>query len=366
MLPGDAACLREASLIQISLFKFPDFISSAMISFNRQVILRELRDILVLLIVGFSMAVVMGYTKSPKQFILVGSFVGCMWVMLWKGNSYLSELLSSYINWLESPVKTFLVGMLATVIYTVGSVFILVKVFETFFSIDFGDITYMLYSSVVITIIITFFMHGRSFLLSWKETAVDAEKLKRENVTARYESLKNQVNPHFLFNSLNALTNLVYENQDLAVRFIKQLSEVYRYVLDTHDQELVSKEEELKFLNSYLFLQKIRFGENLRVDIALEGVETRFPPLVLQMLIENAIKHNTVSAESPLEIKIYSTETDVIVENKLQEKQVIKEESSGIGLTNIGQRYEFLSGKEIQVDKSETHFTVRLPILKVS
>lgn len=335
-----------------------------MVQVSQKEVLRQVRDVALLIVAGFIMTVMMGYFKTPRQYFIIGSFTALMWVFLWKGNSLISNLISSSIDWLKTPVKNLVFLSLGSIIYTVSSILLLVKVYEWAFDIDFGKSGGMIYSATLITIIITLFMHGRSFLKEWKQSVMDAEKLKRENVIAKYESLKSQVNPHFLFNSFNALTNLVYEDQDLAAKFIKQLSEVYRYVLDTRDRELVTKEEELNFLESYLFLQKIRFGNNLRISIELDAIKTDFPPLVLQMLMENAIKHNVVSNEQPLVIKIYSANEFIIVENTLQKKKVLTEESAGVGLSNIRLRYEFLSGKKVEVEETPNTFIVRIPIIE--
>ncbi|MBX2966174.1 MAG: histidine kinase [Cyclobacteriaceae bacterium] len=335
-----------------------------MINIDRKTLLRELRDLLLLILFGLFIVIALGYTKSTKQFLVVGSFNALMWVFLWKGNALISHLISARVNWLKSPGKSLILLSAGSIAYTVGSVVLLMKLYGLFWDIDFGRSSVMIYGVIVVTIIISLFLHGRSFLQNWKQSVIDAEKLKRESVTARYESLKSQVNPHFLFNSLNALTNLVYEDQNLAAKFIKQLSEVYRYVLDTRNRELVGKEEELKFLESYIFLQKIRFGDNLNIDIQLNGVKTFFPPLVLQMLIENAIKHNVISTDMPLTIRIYAEKEYVIIENNLQKKKVLTEESVGIGLSNIKSRYEFLTGKETKVEEMDEVFRVKLPVIE--
>ncbi|HMQ01189.1 MAG TPA: histidine kinase, partial [Cyclobacteriaceae bacterium] len=202
------------------------------------------------------------------------------------------------------------------------------------------------------------------FFKAWRELAINAEKLKRESLASKYESLKSQVNPHFLFNSLNALSNLVYEDQDMAVKFIKQLSEVYRYVLDTRTKELVTLQEELEFLNAYLFLQNIRFGSNLKINNRLKNSENFVPPLVLQLLIENAIKHNIISSEQPLEIELLVEGDFLIVSNNLQKRDVMREESSGFGLDSIKQRYEYLSGKQVEVIEQDGKYMVKLPLIK--
>jgi LytS/YehU family sensor histidine kinase len=183
-------------------------------------------------------------------------------------------------------------------------------------------------------------------------------------VAAQYESLKSQVNPHFLFNSLNALTNLVYEDPDKAAKFIKQLSQVYRYVLDTRAKELVPLEEELQFLKSYLYLQEIRFDGNLKIYLKLDATKGHVAPLALQLLVENAIKHNVVSHDEPLAIHLYEQEGFVVVENVINKKMLLGEESSGLGLENIKQRYTFLSNQPVVITDSDGKFTVKLPLVE--
>ncbi|GCC53011.1 hypothetical protein SanaruYs_32520 [Chryseotalea sanaruensis] len=206
-------------------------------------------------------------------------------------------------------------------------------------------------------------MHGREFLLQWRKSAVDAERYQKESMTATYESLKSQVNPHFLFNSLNALTNLVYEDQDKAAKFIKQLSEVYRYVLDTRDKELVPIADELRFLESYTYLQRIRFGDKLKIENTLDATQSLVAPLALQMLVENAVKHNEISQDKPLTIRLYRDGNFLIVENTLQRKLNSGEASSGMGLDNITKRYQFLDSRQVQVVEDDQHFVVKIPII---
>lgn len=332
---------------------------------RRNAVTREyLSTAVILVLVGCLMTlfVCQSCAQSLPRFIRLSSFFGIMWIALWWGNSFAGSYLSSKMSWTAYPVKVFFTLLVFTIAYTLLAVYAIILFYRHVLGFHI-DVDELIYSSLIVTFLITLFMHGRAFLLGWRQSAIDAEKLKQEGVAARYESLKNQVNPHFLFNSLNALSNLVYENQDLAVQFIKQLSEVYRYVLDTKDQELVSKEVELRFLESYIFLQKIRFNENLRIRIDLTDTETFFPPLVLQMLIENAIKHNEISAENPLTISIFANDRFVIVENNLQKRRSLGEESTGVGLSNIISRYSFLSKEKVQVIEGNGMFTVKLPII---
>lgn len=299
------------------------------------------------------------------KYVWVTFFSSVLWFSLWIGNESLTVFISSKISWVAFPLKRFIIGVTSTVVFTVLMVLAIVMVWEKVLHFNFGSYFEVVFTSLIITFFISLFLHGKEFLVRWRAAAVDAEASKRESIKAQYESLKNQVNPHFLFNSLNALTNLVYEDQDKAAKFIKQLSDVYRYVLDTRDREMVSLEEELRFLNSYLFLQQIRFGDKLQIKIELSGIVSHVAPLAFQMLIENAIKHNVISQDDPLMIRLYSESNYLVIENNFQKKSVLKEDSPGIGLDNIRKRYAFLSERPIEVIQTEKLFSVRLPILKL-
>jgi LytS/YehU family sensor histidine kinase len=294
---------------------------------------------------------------------MVSLFSFMLWVLLWGGNKVVTRIIDSRISWIESPVTRFLVGMIATVSYTSGVIIGSMEFFEVVFDFYFGSgRTSTVVISVLITIILSLFLHGRQFLINWRKLELDAMKLRNENLISQYESLKSQMDPHFLFNSLNVLTNLVYENADQSARFIKQLSDVYRYVLEVRNQELVPLDMELKFVASYLYLQQIRFGHKLRVINELGATQGYVPPLALQMLVENAIKHNIIAEEKPLTIRLYERGDRIVVENNLQRKMVL-EESTGIGLQNIGKRYQFLTGCDIAVKDTDGVFQVSLPIV---
>lgn len=302
-----------------------------------------------------------------RSYTLVSLFCLCMWVFLWRGNGLLTEYTDTRISWLEEPMKRFIIGMVTTVMYTAGIIALTMYIFKWVFDFHFGgNIQPTIIISVGITLLISFFLHAREFFLNWKKLELDAVKLRNENLTSKYESLKSQLDPHFLFNSLNVLTNLVYSDADKSARFIKQLSEVYRYVLEVRSKELVPLEEELKFVESYLYLQQIRFGDKLKVENNLQNVNGLIPPLALQILVENSIKHNVISEDDPLTIKMSVSDNHVIVENNLQKKTLLTEASTGIGLDNISKRYEFLSGQKMVIEETATDFIVKLPLLSNS
>ena len=203
-----------------------------------------------------------------------------------------------------------------------------------------------------------------SFSLQLQKTSAEKEKLERQNVESQLEGLRNQVNPHFLFNSLNTLIYLIPEAPEKAVRFVQQLSKVYRYVLESREAKVIPLREELDFLQSYIFLQKERFGENLQVKI--EGLEAQqqqcIVPLSLQLLFENAIKHNVISSEKPLTIEVFAQNGHLVVQNKLQHKNQTME-STGVGLQNIKDRYRLVSDRQVDVQMTPEMFRVRLPLL---
>lgn len=196
------------------------------------------------------------------------------------------------------------------------------------------------------------------------KTNTENQRLQLENSLAKFEMLKQQVNPHFLFNSLNILKTMVKSADAKAEEFIIRLSEFYRSTLLTNAQDQVTLEEELRVIEHYIFMLKARFEEKLLVEerIAPGHLKYRLPPFTLQLLIENCIKHNVVSEEKPLHIELFTEDTALVVRNNLQQKRSV-EAGSRTGLQNISRRMEILTGKAIQIEQTATHFTVRLPLI---
>ncbi len=324
----------------------------------------QVRLIFFLILGGFGITyfVCPNCSKSVYNYAMVSVFSSLIWISLWLGNDFLAHLINRYISWTVAPGKRLIWGIITTVVYTFAAIYILTITFNWVMHFDITFDGETLYYPIIITFAISAFMHGKEFLNNWRKASLDAETFKKESAIAQYEALRSQINPHFLFNSLNALTNLVYEDPDKAAKFIKQLSEVYRYVLDTREKELVSLEDELRFVNSYLYLQQIRFGNNLKVDIGLKDLKGMIAPLALQLLLENAIKHNIISTDDPLSIRVFESNNYICVENNLQKKSVVSETGNGLGLENIRKRYHFLTDREVVIEQSEK-FLVKLPII---
>lgn len=230
------------------------------------------------------------------------------------------------------------------------------------FSYDLNFGIFMFYLLILTFNGIIFYYSG------WKEYQLQTERLMRENIQAQYDALRNQIDPHFFFNSLSVLTNLVYKSPDLSADYITQLAKTYRYILDKKFENLVAVQTELDFLDAYLFLIRIRHQQSIQfiTDIS-EKVKTKgmIPPVTLQMLIENAIKHNRFSAQDPLLITIKSEGNFLVVSNHVRLK-ANPEISSGIGLENIQKRYALISNTNIDICQTNEMFIVKLPIITSS
>ena len=217
------------------------------------------------------------------------------------------------------------------------------------------------YGALIVLIGYSVWLYIRS-----RETEIrKVESIQKERLHFEYEQLKSQVNPHFLFNSLNTLVDLIDENTDRAADYTIHLAAMYRTLLSFRDKELITIQEELDLLAHYIFVQKCRFGESLEIKIEIEefrAQKKKIVPLALQLLVENAIKHNEVSRANPLLIKISEDGYYLIIENKLRPK-LSEEKGEGFGISNLQKRYELLAQTEISIEKENEHFVVKLPLL---
>jgi len=195
------------------------------------------------------------------------------------------------------------------------------------------------------------------------DSRLEAEQLKKQSTEAKLEALKNQVNPHFLFNSLNILTSIIEEDSKTAVKYVNELSKVYRYLLKNENENLVPLHEEISFIQSYLFLLKLRFSDNLQIDIGLdENKPQSIPPSTLQILIENAIKHNEISNSHTLKIGIFQQNGHIVVENNMKARSD-EPTPSGIGLKNIVNRYVLITSEKPIIRDDSRNFVVKLPVI---
>lgn len=217
--------------------------------------------------------------------------------------------------------------------------------------------------AIVITFLVTLSLYSFHFYKAYNENKVKEQKVIAGTASAKFETLKNQIDPHFLFNSLNVLSSLIEENPENAQKFTTSLSKIYRYVLEQKDKELVSIEEELAFAKTYMNLLKMRFENSLTYELpTVFNPESKVEPLSLQLLLENTVKHNIVSEQKPLHINIFIDKDYLCIQNNFQKKEVLQDRQ-GVGLQNIINRYGIITKRKVLIEQNEQTFTVKIPIL---
>ncbi len=203
------------------------------------------------------------------------------------------------------------------------------------------------------------------FYVIWRKSIEREQQLREENLKYRYRNLRAQINPHFLFNTLNTLSEIVYDDAEKADAYIQQLSGIYRYILENEETDLIPLDQELEFVKKYISLQTERDTDKISLEIDFPGADTyKIIPVSLQLLIENALKHNAMSEEKPLEIRIYQSGDNVVVSNSIQRKNIVNG-STGTGLANLRERIKLITGKELIVKEDTNRFVVYLPINRV-
>ncbi len=290
--------------------------------------------------------------------------------LIWQGNRYLHFSLRSYFDWYKKPIRKIAVLLLSIIFYTVPvSVLLLVGWYKIF---EQGQVNWnvIFTSSLIIMVCVVFITHVYETVFLVKESEneiIRNEQLERAKAEAELEALKNQIDPHFIFNSLNTLSHLIEEKPLKAKQFNDNLADVYRYILQNKGRSLVLLREEMEFLLKYFSLLKIRFEKavQLNTNIADAALDTYLvPPISLQVLVENAIKHNEFSDVMPITIEITFKDDELVVYNAVHKKN-LKKPSSKIGLNNLQERYKLTTDKEIAIEESPDRFTVRLPVLKM-
>ncbi|MFO7672204.1 MAG: 2TM domain-containing protein [Lutibacter sp.] len=286
-------------------------------------------------------------------------------------NGYFYHFLEEKFTWKEHSQKRLIIGAFGSVILTmiglvilrfVTLVAILRNPIESFLSDPSAKAYYSF--GLGMTIIISLVFHSIIFYKALTEKKVKEQQIVAKTETAKYESLKSQIDPHFLFNSLNVLTSLIGENPKLAEKFTTKLSKVYRYVLEQKNKDLIELDEELTFAKTYMELLKMRFENAVTFDIPEKASDSDYKilPLSLQLLLENTIKHNVVSEENPLKVTIREENGYLVVSNNFNPKTIM-ENGTKIGLKNIIERYHLITLKKVLVEKTNENFIVKLPLL---
>lgn len=293
-------------------------------------------------------------------------------VLLWFGNRFIFKFLDKRLSWLKDTAKRFFMQLVLSCIYSlicINLTYYLFKITSTVTSPDLAQILVLNIYGLLFIIPVLSVNFGIYFMMQWKKANMQSELLKQENLNSQLEALRMHIDPHFLFNNLNVLSALIEKNSKDAQIFLERFADVYRYVLQYKKEELVALNTELAFISSYVFLLKKRFEEQCIINIDIPDQlsdKVCIPPLSLQMLVENAIKHNKVSEQQPLFIDIYMEDQDtLVVKNNYQPKQQAEEGLMHTGLENISKRYRYLSDRSISILQTAELFTVKLPLLEL-
>ncbi|UTW66782.1 sensor histidine kinase [bacterium SCSIO 12643] len=309
---------------------------------------------------------------SWSNFIMGMIWGSTIWLTQSVGNSAVFRFLDEKLPWRDGMLRRALATVVSVGTYSAFA-YLAVQFIMFFIFVDNATVEMVWTNSIRSLSLTLAISYGISFILTFVgfgkaliRSEVEKEKLNSEMMTYKYESLRNQINPHFLFNSFNVLSELVYEDQDLAVKFIRQLSDLYRYVLDAKEKEVISLSEELKFIESFTFLLKTRFESRVNFDFEIQVQEEEYiVPMSLQLLIENCIKHNEATSKSPLNINITRQGKYIEVKNNLQRKSV-PDVSFKIGLNNLKERYSYFNDQEVLVNETDDAFIVSIPIIQIS
>ncbi len=310
-----------------------------------------------------------GFNQSTTTLLIVFIIMQLYSFTISIANYSFFSFLDNFITWKEKPLKRLIYGSIGSIIITlICIVFLRLVVVYGFEKGTFQDFlntskNYYIFS-IIISVNVLIVIHAIYFFKAFTAKKIKEHKVVSEIQSAKFESLKNQLDPHFLFNSLNVLTSLIEENPKLAEKFTTKLSKIYRYVLQRKNEDLIPLQKELSFAKDYMDLLKIRFEESISYQIPTEisNPNYKIVPLSLQLLLENTIKHNQVSEKDKLFVKIYEENEYLIIENNKTPKATL-EKSTKVGLQNIINRYKILTDKPVIIEDKKQLFTVKLPLL---
>ena len=337
--------------------------------------IKELPRATVIALVVFLIIVFIGYSNGQKITFDSDLMTTFLYTLLYSmslhlANTFLFIKLDDIYKNDRFARKRIIIGFFASFLLSVSVIFLLR--FLIIVLIENETVAYFFkhenmrdyFLPIVFTFIIILIIHLIHLYKSYQDNKITEQKIIATTASAKFESLKNQIDPHFLFNSLNVLNSLIEENPENAQKFTTSLSKVYRYVLEQKDKDLVTIAEELSFAKTFMNLLKMRFEDSLTYELPENEYNTddKVVPLSLQLLLENTVKHNIVSEQKPLHIKIYIENNYLCVQNNLQKKQVLQNQQ-GVGIQNIVSRYGLISKRKIAIEQTETYFKVKLPIL---
>ncbi len=310
------------------------------------------------------------YFSSLKNFFLATILTLAIILLTYISCGMVAIVLSNRYPKYSETFKRISIGLVAYVAIMVAAISIIFWGYDYVnflgYQLNMNQYAWCLIIGVFCNILATSLNEGAAFFEKWRKLVDEAENLKKENLQSQLEGLKGQVNPHFLFNSLNSLSSLISEDPEKAERFLDEMSKVYRYLLRTNEEGLTTLDSEMQFIQSYFHLLKTRYGDGLDMETKIDEhyMNYQLPPLTLQMLVENAVKHNMILKNNPLKILIMTTNSGkLIVSNNLQRKDRMVS-SNKVGLTNIVNKYRLMKKEEISVRDDGKEFAVIVPLIQ--
>jgi hypothetical protein len=333
---------------------------------RRRIIAWSLLAVIVLLIATWAWLT----TPGPVFYFSLG-WVVVIAVVLWFGNRFMSHALDKLLPWNKWGNFRFFIQLvlgLSFLLLLINLTYYFIKVSLTELPPTQEQLVVMNVWGAAIFIPIYSIYFSLHFLRHWRKSELDVERFQKENIRSQLDSLKNHLDPHFLFNNLNILSSLVDRDQKASRMFIGKFADVYRAILRSKADDLIPLTEEMEFISSYIYLIKTRFEDNINFKLDVKTTRNRvLPPLTIQMLIENAIKHNLITEGRPLDIMLYQPdENSLVVSNTLNRRP--DHDGNGLsrsGIANIRRRYAHFTEAEVVVTESETHFDVKIPLLQI-
>lgn len=265
-------------------------------------------------------------------------------------------------------MQLFLFGVIAIVLlnecifFTLRSIYVTIR-YPEFPLFNWLMLTITSLEGLLKAILVMSLLFSLHFFKRWRLESEENERLKRNELELQNRALKSQLNPHFLFNNLNTLSGLIRQDQEIANEFLKEMSDMYRYILKTTDKEVVPLKDEIQFAESYTRLLKKRFGKNFNYTMVVSDYDYVLPPISLHLLLENIVKHNRIDEECPMHFTIQQQEGTLIVENTIHLKNNV--DSTKKGLQLLTEQYAFLTNKPIEISNNNKLFSVKLPLLKI-
>lgn len=328
------------------------------------------KQIIIIGILAALTAAYIFYYEPENTFYFTLSWLAAVTLFLWVGNMWITKLLDKSFPWLSFGRKRFFTHLTIGILYTLLIINGAYYGFKTLFTEDPPVLEQFIAANIlgILLFIPSFSIYfSLQFLTQWQQTELEMERFQKESMRSQLASLKNHLDPHFLFNNLNILSALIDKDTQQSQDFLVRFAQVYRTMLLTKVEDLVTLEEEMDFIHSYIYLIKTRFENNINFDINIpaDSYYHMLPPLTVQLLIENAVKHNIISEDRPLDISLHVEGQEMIIINSLYEKPEDLKNKSGTGLKNLKDRYGYFCDQPILFDQKAETYEVRVPLIEI-